>query len=94
MPAAGAHYGRRMRPLFGHRRSYHEWPSSTPLLDVTRVLVGAASLMIGLWAVVFAALAARDGNEEQVIEYGLVLLGVGAANGAVELAIRWRRHHG
>jgi hypothetical protein len=83
-----------MRPLIGHRRGYHDWRNSTPLLDVTRVLVGAASLMIGLWAVIFAALAARDGETDQVIEYGLYMLGVAVANGAVEFAIRWRRHHG
>jgi heme/copper-type cytochrome/quinol oxidase subunit 3 len=80
--------------VIAHRRGYHEWPNSTPLLDITRVLVGAASLMIGAFAVIFAAFAARDGNGDQIAKYVLFLVGIAVANGLVELAIRWRRHHG
>jgi hypothetical protein len=83
-----------MARLLAHRRGYHEWPSSTPLLDVARVLVQAASVLIAAFAVIFAAMAARDGNGDQVAEYGLFLLGIAVANGLVEFAIRWRRHHG
>jgi hypothetical protein len=87
--AAG--YRRHVRRLIAHRRGYHEWPNSTPLLDVARTLVGAASVLVGAFAAVFAAMAARDGNGDQVAEYGL--LGIVVANGLVEAAIRWRRHH-
>jgi hypothetical protein len=83
-----------MRTLVTHRRSYHEWRNSTPLLDVARVLVGAASVMIVGWALILAVFAARDGNGDQVVDYGLFLVATAVANGLVEFAIRWRRHHG
>jgi hypothetical protein len=83
-----------MSPLIAHRRGYHEWSNSTPLLDVARVLVGAASVMIAGFAVIFAAMAARDEHSGQVRTYVLWLVGLAVANGAVDLFIRWRRHHG
>jgi len=82
-----------MSRLFAHRGGYHEWPASTPLLDVARVLVRAASVLIAGFALIFAAMAARDGNGGQVAEYGLFFVGIAVANGLLEFAIRWQRHH-
>ena len=82
-----------MGRLFGHRRGYHEWPSSTPLLDVARVLVGAASAMIAIYALILAAAAAGNGETGQLVDYGLFFVGIAVANGLIEFAIRWRRHH-
>jgi hypothetical protein len=83
-----------MSPLIAHRRGYHEWPSSTPLLDVARVLVGSASVVIGVCAVMFAAFANGDDRGGQIAKYVLFLVAIAVANGLVELLIRWRRHHG
>jgi hypothetical protein len=83
-----------MSQLISHRRGYHEWSNTTPLLDMTRVLVGAASVVIGAFALIFAAFANGDGRGAQIVKYVLFLVGIAVANGLVELLIRWRRHHG
>jgi hypothetical protein len=75
-------------------RSYHEWPASTPVLDLLRTLVAAASVMIGGYALIFFAFALRDGNGGLALRYLLFLVGVGVANGTVAGLRRWRRHHG
>jgi hydrogenase-4 membrane subunit HyfE len=77
-----------------HRRSYHEWPSSTPVLDIVRAVVAAASVLIAAYAIIFLGFAVRDGSGSDIAAYGLFLVGVLLANAAVEVTRRWRRHHG
>ena len=80
--------------MFARRRNYHEWPASTPVIDVVRVIVAAASVMIGAYALVFMAFAVRDGDSDLTARYSLFLGGVVIANLLVEMLRRWRRHHG
>lgn len=82
-----------MRVRIAHRKSYHAWPGSTPLMDVVRVLVAAASVMVAGYALIFMALAVRDGNGSLAARYGLFLAGILVINGLVEVLRRWRRHH-
>jgi hypothetical protein len=76
------------------RRPYHEWTTSTPLLDVARTLVAVASVMILGYDLIFAAYAMADDNWGLVAKYGIFVAAVGAANLAMDVLIRWRRHHG
>ena len=76
------------------RWPYHEWPSSTPVLDVARVLVAVASVMILGYDLIFLAFAVADGNGGLAAKYGIFVAVVGAANLAMDTLIRWRRHHG
>ena len=47
-----------------HGRGYHEWRTSTPVIDVARTVVGVASVVIGAHAAIFLAIAIsnRDGE--------------------------------
>jgi hypothetical protein len=76
------------------RAPYHEWTSSTPLLDVARVLVAVASVMILGYDLIFLAFALADANWGLAAKYGAFVAVVGAANLAMDVLIRWRRHHG
>lgn len=76
------------------RRAYHEWSASTPILDVARVLVAVASVMIITYAVIFLAFAAADANWALAAKYAAFVAAAGAANLAMDALIRWRRHHG
>jgi hypothetical protein len=82
-----------MARLIGHTRGYHEWPSSTPLLDVARTLLAVATVTIGGYALLFLALAVRDANWALAAQYVLALLILAVANVALDLLHRWRRHH-
>lgn len=77
-----------------HRKSYHEWDRSTPLMDAMRPVVAAISVFIASWAVLFLAFAIRDGNRTQIVQYGAFLVVILAVNAAFEAVRRWRRHHG
>jgi hypothetical protein len=83
-----------MRRIAGHRSGYHDWPNSTPMIDVVRTLVAVASVVIGGYALVFMAFAVRDTNWGLAAKYGPFLIAVGLANGLVDVVRRWRRHHG
>ncbi|MEA2248174.1 MAG: hypothetical protein QOH46_2703 [Solirubrobacteraceae bacterium] len=83
-----------MRALPGHRPTYHEWSSSTPIVDVARCLVAVASVVIGGYAILFTAFALRDANWGLAARYGAFLGVVAVANGVVDVLWRWRRHHG
>jgi hypothetical protein len=76
------------------RRPYHEWTTSTPVLDVARTLVAVASVMILGYALIFMAFAVADADWGLVAKYGSFVAVVGAANLAMDVLIRWRRHHG
>ena len=76
------------------RAPYHEWTSSTPLLDVARVLVAVASVMILGYDLIFLAFPLADANWGLAAKYGAFVVVVGAANLAMDVLIRWRRHHG
>jgi hypothetical protein len=83
-----------LRPRFAHRPGYHEWPCSTPLLDVARILVAVAAVMIGGYALMFLVFAVRDGNWGVVAKYVLIIVTLALWCAVLELLIRWRRHHG
>jgi hypothetical protein len=76
------------------RRPYHEWPASTPVLDIARVLVAVASVMILGYDLIFLAFAIGNSDWRLAAKYGIFVAVVGAANLAMDALIRWRRHHG
>jgi hypothetical protein len=75
-------------------RSYHEWESTTPVVDAIGAIVGVMSVVIGGHAVVFLAVAIRDDDEESVVINLLLLAGIALANAVVDGLRHWRRHHG
>ena len=75
-------------------RSYHEWPSTTPVVDAVRSIVGAMSVMIGGHAAVFLAVAVRDGDEWAATVNCLLFAGIVIANAMLDGLRHWRRHHG
>ena len=77
-----------------HSRGYHDWANSTPLIDVARTLVAVASVVIGSYALIFMAIAARDANWGLVAKHAPFLVAIAVANGLVDVVRRWRRHHG
>jgi hypothetical protein len=77
-----------------HSRSYHEWPSSTPVVDAVRAIVGVASIVIGGHAALFLAVAMRDGDEEAVTINAMFFAGIALANAFMDALRHWRRHHG
>ena len=83
-----------MSPSTGRWREEIESPSATPLLDLTRVLVRGASVVIGAFAIIFGAFAANAGHDGQVAIYVLFLVVIAVANVAVELLIRRGRRRG
>jgi hypothetical protein len=76
------------------RWPYHEWPSSTPVLDVARLLVAVASVMVLGYDLIFLGFAIRDANWGLAAKYGVFVVVVGAANLAMHALVHWRRHHG
>ena len=83
-----------MGPQRRHGAHYHEWPSSTPVLDAIAAVIAAASVVIGGYAALYAILAALAGDLELVFEYAPFFVAIGVANGALDLLRHWRRHHG
>jgi hypothetical protein len=81
-----------MRPHWEHSRSYHEWESTTPVVDALGAVVAVASVVIGGHAALFLAVAVSDGDGVAAVENGLILVAIGLANGSVDLLRRWRRH--
>ena len=82
-----------MRLSWEHARGYHEWESSTPVLDAVGAVVGVASVVIGGHAAIFLAYALRNGDHAGAVQNGLFFVGIGLANGSVDALRRWRRHH-
>jgi hypothetical protein len=75
------------------RPSYHEWPSSTPVIDVVVSVAAMASVVIGAHAALFLALALSNGDTATAFEDALFFVAIGAGNGALEALRHWRRHH-
>jgi hypothetical protein len=82
-----------MRLPLEHARGYHEWESSTPVLDAVGAVVAVASVVIGGHAAIFLAYALRRGDDEVAVQNALFFVGIGIANGSVDALRRWRRHH-
>jgi hypothetical protein len=82
-----------MRLHWEHARSYHEWESTTPVVDALGAVVAVASVVIGGHATLFLAVAVSDGDDVAAVENGLILVAIGIANCSVDLLRRWRRHH-
>jgi hypothetical protein len=81
-------------PALDSHWPYHDWPASTPVLDLARILVAVASVMILGYDLIFLAFAVADANWGLAAKYGAFVAVVGAANLAMDVLIRWRRHHG
>jgi hypothetical protein len=77
-----------------HRPDYHEWHSSTPVVDAIGAVVAMASVVIGSHAALFLLLALRQGDRETAAENALFFVAIAVANGAVDFVRHWRRHHG
>jgi hypothetical protein len=75
------------------RRPYHQWASSTPVLDVACVLVAVASVMILAYDLIFLGFAVRDANWELAAKYAAIAALVAVANVAMDALRRWWRHH-
>jgi len=82
-----------MRIPWEHTRGYHEWESTTPVLDALAAVVGMISIVIGGHAALSLWFALRDGEDGAVVESVLFFVAIGAANGLVDLLRLWRRHH-
>jgi len=83
-----------MSVRFGHRPSYHAWPSSTPIIDAVMTIIGVASVVIGGYALLFLALALLHDDDVLAAKYALFLVGIVLVNGFVDALRHWRRHHG
>ena len=77
-----------------HARTYHPWPSSTPVIDAVIGVIAVASVVIGAHAALFLAFAAGRGDTAAAMQNALFFVAIGIANALAELVRRWRRHHG
>jgi hypothetical protein len=75
------------------RSTYHEWRSSTPLVDVVISVVAMASVVIGAHAALFLAMALSNGDTAAAVNNALFFVAIGGANGSLEVLRHWRRHH-
>jgi hypothetical protein len=82
-----------MRLPFEHKRGYHEWESTTPLVDALGAVVGMISIVIGGHAAISLALAVRDDDNSAIFQSVLFFVAIALANGFVDVLRRWRRHH-
>jgi hypothetical protein len=82
-----------MRIPWERSRGYHEWESTTPVVDALGAVVAAISVVIGGHAGLSLWFALRDGDDAAAVESGLFFVAIGLANGFVDLLRRWRRHH-
>jgi hypothetical protein len=82
-----------MRLPFERTRGYHEWESTTPVLDAIAAVVGMISIVIGGYAALALWFSLRDGEASSIAVSVLFFVAIGAANGVVDLLRRWRRHH-
>jgi hypothetical protein len=77
-----------------HAAGYHEWPSSTPIIDAVVTVSGVASVVIGGHALLFLALALLHGNDALAAKNALFIVGILVVNGLIDALRHWRRHHG
>ena len=78
---------------WGHARTYHSWPTSTPVIDAVLTMLAVASVVIGAHAGMFLVLAIDAGDTATAVQDGLFLVAIGFANGLAELARHWCRYH-
>jgi hypothetical protein len=76
-----------------HSRGFHEWESTTPVVDALAAVVAAMSIVIGGHAALALALALRDRDHAAVVQSALFFVAIAVANGLVDLLRHWRRHH-
>jgi formate-dependent nitrite reductase membrane component NrfD len=77
-----------------HRPDYHEWSRSTPVIDAIGTVVAVASVVIGGYAGLFLLMAIWAGRWDVAADNALIFLCIAVANGAVDAARHWYRHHG
>jgi formate-dependent nitrite reductase membrane component NrfD len=77
-----------------HRPDYHEWARSTPVIDAIGTVVAFASVVIGGYAALFLVMAIGAGRWDVAADDALIFLFIALANGAVDAARHWYRHHG
>jgi hypothetical protein len=61
-----------------HRPGYHEWASSTPVIDAIGAVVAVASLVIGSQAALFLLFALSSGDRETAAENALFFVAIGS----------------
>ena len=83
-----------MRRPWGHTRTYHEWASMTPVVDVVGCVVAVASVVVGGHAGMFLGLALLRGDGAAAAETVPFFVAIAIANGLVDVLRHWRRHHG
>jgi hypothetical protein len=83
-----------MQRPWRHRPGYHEWQSSTPVIDAIGAVVAVASLVIGSHAALFLLFALRSGDRDTAAENALFFIAILLANGVLDAVRHWRRHHG
>jgi len=74
-------------------KRYHDWEATTPIVDVVVQFLVVVAVFIGCYAVLFAAMAVRDGNYDQLLGYGAFLAAGALAVGAGYVFRHWRRHN-
>jgi hypothetical protein len=77
-----------------HARGYHEWPTSTPVIDAIRTVIAVASVLIGGYAALFLALALWARDREAAADTAVFFVAIAIANGLIDGLRHWRRHHG
>ena len=76
-----------------HTRTYHEWESLTPVVDVLGTVVAVASVVVGAHAALFFVFAFEDGDTATMVDCALFFVVIAIANGLVDVLRHWRRHH-
>jgi hypothetical protein len=83
-----------MRRPWRHTRTYHEWTSMTPIVDVVACVVAVASVVIGSYAGLYLGFAILLGDRAAALETLPFFVAIVIANGLVDIVRHWRRHHG
>jgi hypothetical protein len=82
-----------MRRPWGHTRTYHEWASMTPVVDVVACVIAVASVVVGGHAGLFLGAALLRGDGAAAAAMVPFFVAIAVANVAVDLFRHWRRHH-
>ena len=76
-----------------HASGYRAEPRDTPVIDAIGSVLGVASLVIGVYAVMFLAFAMHHGNTSVAVQNARFLAVIVVANGLFGAGRYWRRHH-
>jgi hypothetical protein len=82
-----------MRRPWGHTRTYHEWASMTPVVDVVACVIAVASVVVGGHAGLFLGFALLRGDKADAAATVPFFVAILIANGLVDIFRHWRRHH-